>query len=543
MATAITVVCPHCSNRMRASSEYIGRKGRCPSCKALLEIRPSAEEFTQSVQPTDAGSAMAGTEARGAATAVNAWTSGMIGVAATAALYGLVFLPLKNSQLGQLFLARGPMPYFITLVTCWGLTMLALKYIAVRQQISYAELELDLIPLEIGVQITPENVDQFLDNLARLPKAQNSSILGRRIRGALEHFKSRNSVPEVQEYLASQAEIEASGVDAGYTLLRAFIWAIPILGFIGTVMGISEAVSGLDSAMKPENAAVAQAPPASTGGGSDQLAAPEQNLMAGLKLVTAGLATAFDTTLVALVMAIVLLFPTESLRKSEYTMLDRIESFANESLLRRMVDQRGALSTEDLPEFVRDTLDGAFREHQRWLAQWQAQVGQLGQVIGAEFEDAARGFQQAVVCDEEQRGQRYEGLVHNVQQALERLADSISRFERAQQSTGSQAQQWIDAVRELEQQLAQNTAAQHEIGKRQLELEKAGPPPSSFADMSALAEKLDQIAVRLDRGCVDDADEPISLESSPPAADGNATGSSSRRRGLLGRIWSRDDRA
>lgn len=38
MATSITVVCPECNNRMRASSDYIGRKGRCPSCKALVEI-------------------------------------------------------------------------------------------------------------------------------------------------------------------------------------------------------------------------------------------------------------------------------------------------------------------------------------------------------------------------------------------------------------------------------------------------------------------------------------------------------------------------
>ena len=68
---------------------------------------------------------------------------------------------------------------------------------------------------------------------------QRESILGRHIQGALGRTRSRNSVPEVQEYLATQAEIDASSVDAGYTLLRAFIWAVPILGFIGTVMGIS----------------------------------------------------------------------------------------------------------------------------------------------------------------------------------------------------------------------------------------------------------------------------------------------------------------
>ena len=52
MATAITVVCPYCSNRMRASSEHIGRKGRCPACKRLVEIRAAGEESLVSIHPT-----------------------------------------------------------------------------------------------------------------------------------------------------------------------------------------------------------------------------------------------------------------------------------------------------------------------------------------------------------------------------------------------------------------------------------------------------------------------------------------------------------
>jgi hypothetical protein len=222
---------------------------------------------------------------------------------------------------------------------------------------------LELIPLDIGLEITPTNVDQFLGHLAACPPAQRSSILGRRISGALEHFKSRKSVPEVQEYLATQAEIDASGVDSGYTLLRAFIWAVPILGFIGTVIGISSAVSGLSTTLN-------------AGG----------EIIDGLNLVTRGLSTAFDTTLVALAMAILLLFPTETLRKIEYRMLDRIEAFANESLLRRMDDEKRGVDPEHLPEAVKSTLEPAFREHQLWLVQWQAQVAELGQVIGADFE-------------------------------------------------------------------------------------------------------------------------------------------------------------
>src|SRR5207248_10839997 len=132
-----------------------------------------------------------------------------------------------------------------TLVTCWGLAILALKYVAVQRELRYTERELELIPLEIGMQITSANVDKFLENLGELPAQEQDSFLARRIRGALEHFKHRNNVSEVQSFLATQADIEASAVDSGYTLMRVFIWVCPILGFIGTVFGISDAVTDL----------------------------------------------------------------------------------------------------------------------------------------------------------------------------------------------------------------------------------------------------------------------------------------------------------
>ena len=99
-------------------------------------------------------------------------------------------------------------------------------------------------------------------------------------------------------------------------------------------------------------------------------------------------------------MAITLLFPTESLRRTEYGMLDRIEAFANESLLRRMSDQRGEFSLEEMPDVVRGILDSAFREHQRWLAQWQAQVAQLGQLVGGDFEAAVNRVEDRVAQTE-----------------------------------------------------------------------------------------------------------------------------------------------
>src|SRR5687767_13183930 len=134
MAATITVVCPSCSHKMRASTKHIGRKGRCPQCGNLVPITDAAGAALPTVSlrgddREDAARPVAGTP-------VNQVLAGLIGLAATVALYGLVFFPLykMNTYIGRLMCDRGAIQYEITLVTCWGLAILVLKYLAVRRE-------------------------------------------------------------------------------------------------------------------------------------------------------------------------------------------------------------------------------------------------------------------------------------------------------------------------------------------------------------------------------------------------------------------------
>ena len=455
---------------MRASSDHIGRKGRCPACKALIDIRPVGDESLETIRPT--AGATERLDVRLSSTSVAGWQAALAGGIATV-LFFLFVIPLRSTTFGAFFLYRGPAPLLIMLLAFWGLATLAIKYFKVRRQMDYAKLELELIPLEIGLQITPSNVDQFLGHLANLPREQRMSIFGRRIHGALEHFKSRTSVPEVQEYLATQAEIDASSVDSGYTLLRAFIWAVPILGFIGTVMGISAAVGGLNTSI-------------SEGTG--------QQLMLGLGQVTQGLSTAFDTTLLALTMAILLLFPTESLRKAEYGMLDRIELFANESLLRRMSDEQGPVKTADLPDVVREALEGTFREHQRWLAQWQAQVGQLGQLIGADFEGVCVRVKQKIQEGAQSRLQENERLAQLMQEVLDRAGQSSAQWQRSEGSASEGLRRFLDAAAQLHNALEQETRTAEEVSSQVSRLWELYGQSDLGSAVAALAKQIDRLA-------------------------------------------------
>lgn len=493
MAAAITVVCPKCENRMRASSEHVGRQGRCPNCKALVDIQPVEDpQAYASLYPESMTTGPARLATALAATDVPFWQVAALGTLVAAVLYGAVFVPLRDFHVGELFLARGVMPYITTLVTCWGLALLALKFRAVKKQMSYAERELEFIPLNIGVQITPTNVEQFLEHVAQLPAPQRFSILGRRIHGALDHFRSRNSVPEVQQYLTTQAEIDASQLDSGYTLLKAMIWAVPILGFIGTVMGISMAVTGLDVSLAKD--------------------ATSTGLLDGMKIVTAGLSEAFDTTLIALSMAILLLFPTESLRKSEYRMLDRIEAFTNESLLRRMSDKGRHPADDDLPDVVRDALDAAFQEHQRWLAQWQVQVGKLGESIGIDF---AQGFDSLMARLDETVDMHARGFreAHSALDEIFRQAGEVSKARiDSEQSLMREFMQAGEYAQRLEKHMADNIGLYRELVQLQAKVAEKTTENSLAAQLQGLQEHIARLTERLDHL----ATGPVHRPSSEP---------------------------
>ncbi len=94
---------------------------------------------------------------------------------------------------------------------------------------------------------------------------------------------------------------EKEQLKGSFALPRFMVWAIPILGFIGTVWGISNGIAHFSDAMT------------NTGSVTDVSAMLKENL----PLVTNSLATAFDTTLLALLLSIPLMMLMLTIEKSE----------------------------------------------------------------------------------------------------------------------------------------------------------------------------------------------------------------------------------
>jgi biopolymer transport protein ExbB/TolQ len=214
----------------------------------------------------------------------------------------------------SLFYKHAAVSFTNTLFFTWSMAIIYLKIQKLRHQ--RRALLLDVLPWELGAEINRDNVGSFIDHLYKLPHRLRDSMMVNRIRKALELFEVKQNAGDVTNMLSSQSDIDGMRIGGSYTLLKAFLWAIPILGFIGTVIGLSHAIGGMNFS------------------DMDDL----KQVKTTLQNVTGGLGTAFDATLLGLVLATLLNFPMNTLMKAEDDNLNNIDAFCNEILLPRLND-------------------------------------------------------------------------------------------------------------------------------------------------------------------------------------------------------------
>ncbi len=329
-----------------AESELSGTVVRCPGCNEKLEIPAMVEEpggaATSQPQPQPGPSAPRAT-ARPTATGPgmqrtawkeedptnpNARISFAIGLGAALLWFGIVYLfkadPAKpvaaytrGEFLANVFYKHFTVSFANTLFFCWAMAICYLKLRMLKRQ--REALLLDVLPMELGKEINADNVNRFIDHIYRLPHHLRDSFMVNRIRKALEFFEVRQNVSHVSAMMTSQSAIDGSRIGGSYIMLRAFLWAIPLLGFIGTVVGLSHALSGMSFANVEDVG----------------------KIVGSINNVTSGLGTAFDATLLGLILAVLLNFPLNSLAKHEDEMLNDIDAFCNEVLLPRLNDSTG----------------------------------------------------------------------------------------------------------------------------------------------------------------------------------------------------------
>ncbi|MDB5385789.1 MAG: putative biopolymer transport protein [Planctomycetaceae bacterium] len=220
------------------------------------------------------------------------------GTLATVAFYALIpAMPIDRAIMQRYFCSHWIL-YATTWLFAMGMAILFFKTLCLPRE--NASLRYNLIRNR-GLDAEP-NWELRLDMLRRgvnnLPKRVRRSVLAQRYDDVCEYLGARHNGDTLEDHLKYLHDVAGERLHDSYALLRTLIWAIPILGFLGTVIGITMAIANITP---------------------DQL---EQSMSE----VTGGLAVAFDTTALSLTLSMILVFVSFVVERGEQQVLGKVES-------------------------------------------------------------------------------------------------------------------------------------------------------------------------------------------------------------------------
>jgi len=246
-------------------------------------------------------------------TGTNTFLTFGMGVILSIAFF-LALAPFTRYHFAEMFFERGVVPYAIVLLSGWSLAILFVKWRKLGLQ--EKSLALSILPEEPDFVLSPLTANDIIQRLYALADNPKRFLLLNRIERSLANLKNIGRVSDVDDILRSQAENDENYTESTYTLVRGFIWAIPVLGFIGTVLGLSQAIGGFGAVLA---------------GGTEI-----EQLRDALRGVTGGLAVAFETTLVGLVAAVVIQLLLTALRKQEEGFLDECNEYCHRHIVGKL---------------------------------------------------------------------------------------------------------------------------------------------------------------------------------------------------------------
>jgi biopolymer transport protein ExbB/TolQ len=187
----------------------------------------------------------------------------------------------------------------------WALAILGYKWGTVLRE--RALLESDLLPLTEGIKILPEDARRYAKPLDALKPALRNLLLPRAVLQSLTRFETTHSVQDAALAADTLCQNEGERLDSELAQIRYIAWAIPSIGFIGTVRGIGNAMGLAHRAVQGD-----------------------------ITGVTQNLGTAFNSTLIALLLSIVLMFLVHQLQLAQERLVLDTETYVNDRLIRHL---------------------------------------------------------------------------------------------------------------------------------------------------------------------------------------------------------------
>jgi len=283
---------------------------------------------------------------------------------------------------------------------------------------------------------------------------RSASLVGKRLLRLLDVWRSTGSSFQLERSADSDVELYELSSQSSFSLPKVLLWAIPLLGFIGTVIGMSSAVGSFDAVLS----------------NADNV----DGLKNGLTKVTSGLGTAFDTTYLALVVSVIFTFPLNACERLEDRLLSQIDGEVREAVMAlsptgdgeipdapepsgvrsrsqgEAIEQLTGLASEDLGALISDAFEKHLPDPSVLVEPAQVYAEQLTQAtleklapLTTLVRDSVEGVAEARLSLQDQadviRGSM-DGLSQELNQSLRALEPVLTRLERLSTGTYTEAE-------------------------------------------------------------------------------------------------------
>ena len=265
-------------------------------------------------------------------------------------------------------------------------------------------------------------------HLGSLPKRDQDTNLVKRVREACSYVIGRRSSEGLEGHLTYLGELNSGRLHDGYALIRTITWAVPILGFLGTVIGITMAIANIT---------------------------PDK-LEASLPEVTAGLAVAFDTTALSLALSMILVFGTFIVERTEQTILDDIEDFGVKHLLPKFPTEQNEKAKSPLNDAEQQAANQLLLRSEGMI-NWQMELWQSSLETLRERWAGMLSKQQDCLDQALQSGLT-NALVDHSQQLAEARSEFMTAFQSTSQVISQQLAETRSALAEQQQRSQEQIA-------------------------------------------------------------------------------------
>ncbi len=442
----------------------------------------------------------------------------LLAIAMNLAIFGLIYT-LKGTFIRDLFMGRDqidPSRLLFQSLTMFMFCLSTMTVLMKRFKVRAEFRALREIPLpdDLDMNDGPRLVSVY-NEIAEIPGWEKRMVYTRVMRVLAMWINSRD-FERTSQYARENSEMDVFGSDASFRGNRLFIWAMPLLGFLGTVYGVSYGIGGFAEFLRGDVSA--------------------EDIKFQVGLITQGLAVAFYTTLVGLWTAGAAAFPSMSAERREEQLLGEIDALIEERLTARMpsvkktefpvesinamredIGHMAEAMTAPLKELVASIEEGFRRlpspqryeeifaqaiakagdllndKYSEFQIRYEIRVGELGQQLAGKLVDVSERFRTGTESVAQRLEQQARAIETSGARAVEQQAAAVQSYlSTLNQASDREAARWKEVSDDLRKQVGDASA---HLGQAVQSLRDATSLAARGADEAArgLAEQMTRL--------------------------------------------------